>query len=208
MKYFITLEGGEGCGKSTHSRMIVKYLEERGEKVVLTHEPGGTPFGKSIREVLLRGGADLEPVTELMLFEADRLEHVRKVIAPALKRGEIVVCDRFIDSTSSYQIGGSGLPEDMVGHLNEVSSGGVVPDLTILLDIDPVLGLERAGKTGSLDRFESERIDFHRRVRRHYEKIASSFPGRVKVVDSSRGVDEVSADIRKIIDENVFGGKP
>jgi len=128
---FITFEGGEGCGKSTHSKMLEKYLKGKGYNVLLTREPGGTKLGKNIRDILLSEKTILADGTELMLFAADRLEHVDKVIKPELQNGKIVICDRFTDSTTAYQIGGRGVAEDMVRYINCISSEGLIPDRTI-----------------------------------------------------------------------------
>lgn len=196
----ITFEGGEGSGKSTQSRMLGKYLSSKGFKVLLTREPGGTAFGKMARDLLLSTKTKLASFTELFLFAADRMEHVEKVILPALKKGHVVICDRFIDSTVAYQIGGRRLPKDIVEYLNKVSSRGLVPDLTLLLDVDIQTGIKRAFK-GGWDRFESEKKNFHLRVRSGYLKLAKTCPRRVKLVDSRRPIKEVEANILFIVDK-------
>lgn len=197
---FITFEGPEGCGKSTHAKRLKTYLENNGHRVVLTQEPGGTLMGKHFRKLLLHPESVLNETSEIFLFAADRSEHVSRIIRPALSEGKIVVSDRFTDSTIAYQIGGRGLPEDMVKYINEVSSQGMVPDLTILLDVSPEIGIKRATLNGSADRFEGEKLEFHRRVRQKYLEIAEKNPGRIKVINTdNRGVDEIQEEIRKIV---------
>lgn len=196
---FLTLEGPEGCGKTTQAKRLKEYLEEQGKKVLLTHEPGGTQFGKHLRELLLFPEMSLDKLTEVFLFAADRSEHVRKMILPALKEGKVVICDRYNDSTLAYQIGGQGLPEDFVRYVNMISSAGLIPQLTILLDVSPEVGLKRASSKGKEDRFESEKINFHQRVRARYLEIAQADPARVKLIDAEKNdLETVQKEIRKI----------
>ena len=202
---FITFEGGEGCGKTTHAKKLKSYLENEGFKVVLTREPGGTAFGKKVRKTLLSRGTVLTANAELLLFAADRAQHMEEVILPSIKAGKIVICDRFIDSTVAYQTGGRGLPEDMVRYLNFISSRGILPDLTILLDVAPEIGIKRAAKEEVRDRFEREDLGFHRKVREAYLKIAGQDPKRVKLVDASAPLAKVGSDIRLIIVRSVKG---
>ena len=199
---FITFEGPEGCGKSTHAKRLKSYLEGKGKRVLLTQEPGGTQVGKKIREMLLRPEMILDETTEVYLFAADRSEHVSKIILPALAEGKSVISDRFVDSTIAYQVGGRGLPEDLVRYLNMHSSKGLAPDLTFLLDVSPEVGLKRALKRGAADRFEKEVLAFHRCVREAYRQIAKDNPQRIKVVETdNRSIEEVQKIIRKIVDE-------
>ena len=201
---FITFEGPEGCGKSTHSKKLKAYLEARGYGVVLTREPGGTLVGKEIRALLLNPESVLDETTEVYLFAADRSEHVSKIILPALKEGKIVISDRYIDSTIAYQTGGRGLPEDLVRYVNMVSSKGLIPDLTILLDVTPEVGLKRATQHNAADRFEKETLEFHRRVREVYREIAQSSPERVKMISTDQqDIDQVQMKVREIIDEKL-----
>src|SRR3989338_10353650 len=153
---FITFEGPEGCGKSTHSKKIKSYLEGKGRRVLLSMEPGGTQVGKAIREILLNPESVLDENTEVYLFAADRSEHVSKIIMPALQEGKIVISDRFIDSTLAYQIGGRRLPEDLVRYLNMTSSKGLTPDLTFLLDVSPEIGLKRATQNSRSEEHTSQ----------------------------------------------------
>jgi dTMP kinase len=200
---FITFEGGEGSGKSTHAQRLKTYLTEKGYNVLLTREPGGTQVGKGLRELLLEPEVTLEALTEIFLFAADRSEHVGKIIRPALLAGKIVVSDRYIDSTIAYQVGGRGLPREVVNYLNQTSSQGLMPDLTFLLDVSPEIGVRRAAaKSKTEDRFEKEDLRFHAAVRETYLKIASEAPLRVKVVNTDeKNVDAVQEVIRKIADE-------
>jgi dTMP kinase len=201
---FITFEGPEGCGKTTQSKRLKAYLEGKGHQVLLTQEPGGTLVGREIRALLLRPESVLDETTEVYLFAADRSEHVSKIILPALKEGKIVISDRFIDSTVAYQTGGRNLPEDLVRYLNMVSSKGLIPDLTVLLDVSPEIGLQRATQNSAADRFEQETIDFHRRVRKSYLEIAWNNPERLRVVNTDeKDVEEVQTMIREMVDEKL-----
>lgn len=200
----ITFEGPEGCGKSTHSKRLKSYLEGRGLRVLLTQEPGGTQVGKEIRALLLKPESVLDGTTEVYLFAADRSEHVSKIVLPALEEGKIVISDRFIDSTVAYQIGGRKLPEDLVRYINMISSKGTVPDLTIMLDVSPEIGLKRATQNGAADRFEKEAIDFHRRVRDKYLEIARENPERIKVINTDeKGIEEIQNLVREFVDEKL-----
>ncbi|MFC1540609.1 dTMP kinase [Candidatus Margulisiibacteriota bacterium] len=201
---FITFEGPEGCGKSTHSNRLKSWLEKEGHKVLLTREPGGTQVGKHIREILLDPQSVLDETTEVYLFAADRSEHVSKIILPALKQGKIVISDRYVDSTLAYQIGGRGLPEDLVRYVNMISSKGLMPDLTILLDVSPEVGIRRAGEVGAPDRFEKEKLEFHARVRAKYLEIAGGDPARIKVINTDQKViDDVQDEIRKLVEDKL-----
>ncbi|MBU0573109.1 MAG: dTMP kinase [Candidatus Margulisbacteria bacterium] len=197
---FITFEGGEGSGKSTQAKLLKEYFEKQGKTVVLTHEPGGTDIGKHLRQELLERDYALEPLSEIFLFAADRVEHVEKTILPALNSGKIVISDRYIDSTIAYQLGGRGLPEDLVRYVNWISARGVLPDITFLLDIPIEDGLKRAIQEtgGEGDRFEKEILAFHERVRNKYLEIAHNDPRRVRIIDC---VGDVQSIAGKIINE-------
>lgn len=200
---FITFEGGEGCGKSTHSKLLKSHLVSKGFRVVLTREPGGTSLGIKLRKDLLKGKKLFSKATELFLFAADRLEHVASVIKPALKAGKIVISDRYTDSTSAYQIGGRQLPAKLVNMINAISSCGVVPDITILLDISPRKGIHRGTKYTGKDKFESENVSFHSRVRSIYLKLAKKERSRIKLVSTDRSKEKVQSIIRRLIDEKL-----
>lgn len=198
---FITLEGGDGAGKSTQIANITKFFEERGFVVVHTREPGGTPIGEKLRDILLdRENSEMTAVTEMLIYAASRAQHVGEKIIPALERGEIVICDRFVDSSIAYQAGGRELG-DMVAEVNRYATGGLTPDITFWMDIDPEAGRARASKAGELDRLEVEKLDFHYRVYDGYRKIAESDPDRVKRIDATRSVEEISEEILGYIDK-------
>ena len=188
---FITIEGGEGVGKSTQARLLAERLRATGAAVLETREPGGTPVGDGIRELLLHSGCDVAPVTELLLYEASRAEIVARVIAPALQRGEVVVCDRFFDSTTAYQAHGRGLDAASVRALNLEATSGLRPDVTVLLALDLDEAMRRATHGGA-DRMESESLDFHRRVIEGFEAIAAAEPGRFIRVDAAGAPDVVA----------------
>ncbi|MBU0502252.1 MAG: dTMP kinase [bacterium] len=199
---FITFEGAEGCGKSTQVNLLREYLLAKGQNVIVTQEPGGTNLGKELRQILLNPETILDKTTEIYLFAADRSDHVKKIIQPALAEGNIVVSDRYIDSTIAYQVGGRGLPEDFVRYINMVSSHGVIPDLTILLDVSPEVGIKRARARGEVDRFEKEAIAFHHRVRQAYLTIAQNEAKRVRLVNANEaGIDDVFREIKEVVEE-------
>jgi dTMP kinase len=192
---FISFEGGEGSGKSTHARRLADWLKGRGHEVVLTREPGGTAGAEEIRNLLVQGeAARWEPMTEALLHFAARRDHVTKVIKPALARGAWVVSDRFVDSTLAYQGYGHGLGAEPIELLRKLVLGEFQPGLTLLFDVPVELGLQRAGKRKSADaRYESMGKQFHIRVREGFLAIARAEPGRVTVIDSSKPVDDVAA---------------
>lgn len=184
MGLFITFEGGEGCGKSTQSRLLLKKLEQQNIPVVLTHEPGGTALGNELRKTLKRKqGSSISPQAELFLLAASRAQLVAEVIRPALKEGKVVICDRFTHSTMVYQGYGRGLDFTAIKMVNNMATRNLNPDLIILLDISPEQGLAR--KQSLKDRFELEDLSFHRRVREGYVKMAAAEPDRWLVIDAS-----------------------
>ncbi len=189
---FITLEGGEGAGKSHQLEALAKRLEDRGRTVVRTREPGGTALGERLRDILLDlgdGGSALDPLTETLLFVAARAELVVSVVGPALERGDVVMCDRFADSTRAYQGFGRGVDIAVIDQLNAVAKRGRRPDLTVLLDLPPARGLARATEAG--DRFGREDATFHERVRAGYRTLAAQEPDRWLVVDATLAADKV-----------------
>ncbi len=189
----ITLEGPEGAGKSTQCATLVRWLREAGYEYAVTREPGGTEVGESIRRILLDPGLDIATGAEILLYAADRAQHVEKVIAPALEKGKIVVCDRYYDSTMAYQGYARGLGPDFVEQVNKLSVGHFVLDLTLIFDCPVDRGIERKVRKG-LDRMEQEDLDFHRRVREGYLKIAEKEPERVKVIDARNDIETVARD--------------
>jgi dTMP kinase len=186
---FIVFEGGEGAGKSTQVRRLAAAVEALGHEVVVTFEPGATVTGKKLREVLLDRDTTLAPMAEAMLYAADRAQHVATVIRPALERGCVVISDRYVDSSIAYQAGGRGLPEVDVRRLSTIATGGLQPDLTVLLDIPPQIGLTRL--TGPADRIETETIEFHQRVRRAFLALASQRRDRYLILDASTSPDRI-----------------
>jgi len=191
MPLFITLEGGEGCGKSLQAKRLYRKLTQKGITSLLTQEPGGTPMGKRITYWLKwQDGHRISAMAELMLFNASRAELVNKVIRPALEEGQIVICDRYTDSTLAYQGYGRGIDLGFVKALNNAASGSLKPDLTILLDIPHEEGLGRKKK--ARDRFEQEEATFHRRVRQGYLKLAAEEPQRWLVIDATQSKDRVA----------------
>ena len=207
--YFITFEGPEGAGKSSQIQLLGAALTASGRDVVITREPGGTPLAEAIRNVVKghQGAEDVHPVTELLLMEAARSQHVSQVIKPALDAGKIVLCDRFYDSTTAYQGGGRELDMETIRRMNSFAALGIVPDLTILLDLAPERGFERTGRRvetqGEYDRFELEKLDFHRRVRAVFLELARREPERIKVVDADREQSAIQRDIKEAVDELV-----
>ena len=198
---FITLEGGEGAGKSTSLAFVREFLEQAGRRVLVTREPGGTPLGEQIRELLLHGRDSMDVDTELLLMFAARAEHLARVIRPTLAEGACVVCDRFTDATYAYQGGGRGVPEARIRILEDWVQQGLRPDLTLLLDIPVEQGLGRAGQRSAPDRFEREKIDFFERVRNRYLAAAASEPQRIRVIDATCDIPQVQAQLRNALAE-------
>lgn len=186
----ITFEGIEGSGKSTQARRLADELG-----ALFTFEPGATETGKRIREIVL-GAGNVAPQAELLLFLADRAQHIAEVMRPELAAGRVVICDRYNDSTLAYQGYGRRIPLAPLRQLTEEATGGLRPDLTFLLDVSVVLGLSRAGRRGAIDRIESETVSFHERVRDGFRRLASEEPARWVVVDGERDADTIAAEIR------------
>jgi dTMP kinase len=204
---FITFEGPEGSGKTTQIQALHDYLRERGHPVLLTREPGGTSIGNQIREVLLSpGNREMLPAAEILLFSASRAQLVGQVIRPALAQGTIVLCDRFADSTLAYQGYGHGLNLELLRTITAFATGGLVPDLTIYLDLDVEEGLRRklaAHRAGGTDwdRLDQQEVAFHQRVRQGYRQLAAAEPQRWLVVDAARSTDEIQRAIREKVEE-------
>lgn len=198
---FITFEGGEGAGKSTQIRLLAARLEALGRKVCLTREPGGAPEAEALRELLIHGGTDRwSAEAEALLNYAARDAHLRQTIRPALSRGEVVLCDRFMDSTRAYQAYAGGADAGLVDALESAVVGSTRPDLTLVFDLDPALGLARAKVRGGADRFERKGLAFHERLRAGFRAIAAAEPKRCVLLDASRAVDAIAADIAKIVE--------
>lgn len=197
---FITMEGVEGCGKTTIAQRLAEVLQSNGQSVLLLRDPGDTRLGEQIRQVLLHAPGQVEPLAELLLFWAARRQLVVERIVPALQRGTVVICDRFFDSTTAYQGHGRGLPREVIVWLRRTICAGCEPEITVLLDIDPAIGLERARVcTGGLDRIESSGVEFMRRVREGFLTIAREEPHRVAVVPVRGTVDEVFHEVQTVL---------
>jgi dTMP kinase len=203
---FITLEGGEGAGKSVQARWLEERLGALGLAVVRTREPGGSPGAEALREAILSGfGAEFSPAGQALLFAAARLDHLEKTILPALTNGAWVVSDRFADSTRAYQGAAENLPPEFIASLERLVVGANQPDLTLILDLPPEVGLKRAAKRreGPADRFESEGLSFHQTLRRAFLDIAASEPDRCAIIDADRNIQEVAAAIWSIVENRL-----
>ena len=201
---FITLEGGEGAGKSTQIQVVKDYLEARGIDVVVTREPGGTPVGQEIRNLLVSGDKDKwSPLSETLLILADRAAHLERVIRPALADGKYVVCDRFFDSTRAYQGIAGGLGLEVIHNLQQPVLGTSLPDVTLLLDIDPEKGLSRAQDRGGDLRFESKTLAYHQTLRQAFLDFVKQEPERMVVIDADRDIEAVSTDIITVLGERL-----
>lgn len=204
----ITFEGPEGAGKSTQLARLAARLEEQGVAHIITREPGGTPLGTRVREVLLDPGLSIDPLPEFLLYSASRAQLVRDVIRPALARGEAVLCDRYADSSLAYQGAGRGLAGSLLAALTREVTGGLTPHLTVLLDLDPALGLARAARRGQPDRLERAALVFHRRVRQGFLDLAAREPGRFLVLDAALDEDILAATIWQAVGERVSAARP
>lgn len=198
---FITFEGIEGSGKTTQQRLVAEHLRSLGKTVVVTKEPGGTPLADRIRAILLDSSNVIDPIAEVFLFAASRRQHTTEVIEPAIGRGEIVLCDRYADSTLAYQGFGRLIDLDRLRALNEWATDALVPDITLLFDLPEEVGLNRANSrnaaaTQDEGRFEAEDLRFHRRVREGYLAMAVAEPGRYRIVDANGSVEDVFARTR------------
>jgi len=204
--FFITFEGGEGSGKTTQLKALLARLRALHGDAIQTRDPGGTAIGNQVRELLLnRENVRMSPLAELLLYEASRAQLVQEVIRPALASGRIVLCDRFTDSTVAYQGYGRGLDLDLVQRLNAVAADGLRPDLTFLLDLDPIVGLARASERLAQprqrrDRLEDEVLEFHQRVQAGYRALAAREPERVVIVDAAPGILEIETRIRRHVE--------
>jgi len=197
----ITVEGVEGSGKSTQMRRLARWLRRQGYRVELTREPDGTTLGVGVRRLFEHGP---QPLTETFLFLAARHQHVAERVGPWLRRGRVVLSDRYADATVAYQGYGRGLDPEMIRELNVRATGGVLPDLTLLFDLDPAVGFRRIGRRRR-DHFERQALAFHRRVRRGYLEIHRAEPKRVRVIDAARSPSIVAADVQALVGEFLRG---
>lgn len=202
--YFISFEGGEGVGKSTQIARLAAALTAEGREVVVTLEPGGTELGQAVRSILLTPGSHVTPRAEALLYAADRAHHVETVIEPALAAGKVVICDRYADSTFAYQGAGRALDPAAVRSVMEFAVAGRWPDLTLLLDADPRIGLRRARGDGAGDRIEAEGLAFHDAVRRGFLDLVAAEPERFAVVDASHTLDEVTAQVLRAVGDRLI----
>ena len=203
--WFITVEGGEGAGKTTQITRIAHWLHERGHTVVQTREPGGTALAEKLREILLdNDNVALSSLTELLLMFAARAQHLDDLIRPALDRGETVICDRFTDATWAYQGGGRGVPDENIAALEQLVHGDLQPDLTLLLDVPVEQGLQRALLRSESDRFEEESVTFFERVRQAYLRRAAAAPERFAIIDASGSVEAVWARVKSILEQRMM----
>jgi len=201
---FITIEGGEGGGKSTNIAFIQKYLEASGQQVIVTREPGGTQLGEKVREVLLNPEhKGMHDDTELLLMFAARAQHITEVIKPALAQGKWVLCDRFTDATYAYQGGGRGINKERIAILEQWVQGDLRPDITLLFDLSIEVGMRRASERADLDRFEQEKLQFFENVRACYLAMAKEYPKRYRVLNAEQSLEKVQQDIQKILDEEL-----
>jgi dTMP kinase len=205
---FITLEGPEGSGKTSHIPYLVEYFRERGHAIFPTREPGGTSIGEQIREVLHSlKNTEMHPRTETLLYQAARAQFVEQVVRPRLALGEIVLSDRYADSTIAYQGYGHQQDLEQVRALIKYATGGLVPDLTVLLDVDVEIGLKRKQKADEWNRLDAYTVDFHRRVRAGYLEMVKQEPVRWRVVDASREWPSVQEELRRVIEEKIKAGR-
>lgn len=199
---FITFEGADGCGKTTQIELLDKYLNANGYKTLLSREPGAKGLGEKIRELLLDYDGEVSSKCESFLFLADRAQHVDCIIKPALDNGTIVLCDRHTDSTIAYQGYGRGVNIDELKHLNEIAVSGLKPDLTLVFDVDINTSMQRVGQ--DKDRMESAGVEFFERVRQGYLEIAKQEPKRVKVIDSTKSIEEIHKEVLELV-KNAIG---
>ena len=198
---FITLEGGDGAGKSTQINNIREYFQSRGYDCLITREPGGTSIGEKLREILLdAGNGEMEAVTEMLVYAASRSQHVRELIRPAVEAGRVVICDRFKDSSLAYQGAGRELG-DIVETVNNIAVDGMVPDITFWMDIDPETGKARAAQVGEPDRLEKEKLDFHLRVYEGFKALQAENPDRIKRIDATQSIEDIREEIYGYLDE-------
>jgi dTMP kinase len=200
---FITFEGIDGSGKSTQLRLLAQWFGARGEQALVTREPGGTPLGKKIRAALLDIDGVVDPLAELLLYAADRAQHVNTVLRPSLAAGEVVLSDRYADATVAYQGAGRQFPPQLIARVVEIATGGLKPDLTLLFDLPVAMGLARTLRRGDVeaqpDRLDSEDVAFHERVRRAYLDLAAAEPGRVRLVDAAGAAEEIQTRVRALV---------
>ena len=200
---FITFEGIDGSGKSTQLRLLASYLRSRGCNVILTREPGGTPVGNRLRAALLDAHEEVDPLTELLVFAADRAQHVRRVLRPAIEHGQLIFSDRYADATAAYQGAGRGFSPELISEIIALATEGLKPDLTVLFDLTIEESNSRTRRRGDGkhkgDRLDSESADFHARVRKEYLRLAAAEPERIKVIQSTQAVEQTHELVKQLI---------
>jgi dTMP kinase len=199
---FITLEGPEGAGKTTQAKNLSKQLDAMGIAHIITRDPGGTPLGRQIRRILLNPENPVHPMTELLLYQADRAQHISELIMPALHAGKLVICDRYVDSTIAYQGYGRGIDFKIIDELSLISTGGLKPEMTILFDLESSDGLARL-HPGGHDRLEREALEFHLKVRQGYLNLAQAEPERWRILDASKPMSVVQSEFRRLLLEKL-----
>lgn len=200
--YFITVEGTDGSGKTTQIKLIEEYLKSKNKSVVLTREPGGTKISEKIRDILLDlQNSEMGILTEMLLYASARTQLVSEVIRPAIEEGKVVICDRFVDSSYVYQGFGRGIDLKIITDVNRIALDGLVPDITLFFDIEPVDALRRRSNATGLDRIEKEKMDFHKRVYNGYKKLAMLYSDRITCIDSNRSIEEIFGDVKGCLNE-------
>lgn len=205
----IVFEGVEGCGKTTQLEQLKQWLMQPGAArrpldLVVTREPGGTELGRKLRSILLESTDEMIAArTELLLYAADRAQHVEGLLKPKLQAGALILCDRYVDSTIAYQGYGRGLDRQLIDQLNQIATSGLESDLTLWLNVDAASGLDRAQRRGSADRMEKADLDFHRRVQQGFTDLAAAHPQRIVQIDGSRSIQEVSAAVRQVVEQKL-----
>lgn len=201
---FITIEGMDGSGKTTQINVIKEYMSQKGYNVVLTREPGGTEISEKIRDLILdSANTKMSEVAEMLLYAAARAQVVAQLIRPAIEAGNIVICDRFVDSSYAYQGFGRGIDFDTIADVNRAAVDGMMPDITFFIDISPEIALKRRMASTGADRIEKEHMEFHMKVYSGYKRLAALYPERIKTIDGNRGVEEIAEDILKWLDEKL-----
>jgi len=196
---FITFEGADGSGKTTQIEKIKEYLESEGHECILTREPGGSDLGNKIRDILLHYDGEVDDLCELLLYMADRAQHVKKVIIPAIESGKYVLCDRYIDSSVAYQGFARGLNIERIIALNKIATDNLDPDLTIVFDVETETAIKRVGDIK--DRLEKEGVEFHKKLRYGYLELAQLFPDRIKTVNANLSIDEVFVQVKELLNK-------
>ncbi|OYD14154.1 dTMP kinase [candidate division WOR-3 bacterium JGI_Cruoil_03_44_89] len=201
-EFLVTFEGVEGCGKSIQARLLYEYLQSKGISSILTREPGGSDISERIRDILLdRRHLDMVPYTELFLYLASRAQHTQEVIKPALAQGKVVICDRYIDASVAYQGEGRGISKNLIKQLNKTATGGLLPNLTFLLDMDTEIALKRIERE---DRLEMEGVEFHNRIRSGYLKLNRENPERIVLLNGMRSIKQIHNEIKDIFEARMM----